>query len=829
MGQFTQNGVVYEELPDGNVKVIGYAPAPSATVAPSTARVAEQQAEERREVAAEARRIAAEERAIREERRKEEKHSREMAEKTSGGNKTPTQMTLEAKKEGEVKRASTIDDIMSEVRRLYEADIKGQPLKRGFGALEYIDALPRNDRFRSAGMAMLPLIRPLVAQTAKEGDSDKEMEVFLSYIPSNDDSDISIESKFSMLERLIGGMVDGKAPSQVVGSDDSAPGASQAENELDKAAATVDPSPEGLPPANEGGNDPQTIASGDFRFVDNPRARSTISSLINAGAGYSTIAAAAEKAGGVVPTLQEFNAIKKWMKDNPGVEYPASAVRAGQYEPLTGMQKLAGSDLGAGLATYADTATAGLAGMMAGEKGKGALDAMRANSPRATLAGDIAGGITGALGAEIGIGAKLAGTGLAKFAPRLGDAAYGGTLGFTQANDGEGLQGAALGAGLGVVGGAVGDRAMRGVGAVAKGVTDPAVQYLRAAGIPLTAGQALGGLAKSVEDKATSTPIIGDMINKRRMEGLEAFDLEGMRIAGAPIGSQPTAIGREGIDQLQGDVSAAYDSAVAGANVPLDDQFVDDIVDVAEKGYALPDDLRRRLGLALNNRVNPINEAGMMTGESYQQAMRGLKSYKGEATKPGFEQDYRNALSSAQDMLTGQMMRGGGDDVVSGLRSADNAYRGIKTVEDAAMRADGANYVYTPSQLQDALKKTQRKFPGQTPLTELADMGQQVLPSRIADSGTAGRAAQMLVPSAIGGAAGGGYAMGDYTGAGAGGLGATLALMAGGTKTGQKALTAAILKRPDIVRRLGELIANNSQVGGAVATGALAPYAVGPQ
>lgn len=139
-----------------------------------------------------------------------------LAQGPEGGKPSATELDLAAKAEGTRKRALTIRQAMREVAGLYEADIKGQPASRLFGLTEYMDTLPKNDRFRAAGNAILPLIRPLVAQTAREGDSDKEMQVFMAYVPSNDDSDIAIEQKMKMLDALVSGMAEGKPPSAIL-------------------------------------------------------------------------------------------------------------------------------------------------------------------------------------------------------------------------------------------------------------------------------------------------------------------------------------------------------------------------------------------------------------------------------------------------------------------------------------------------------------------------------------------------------------------------------------------------------------------------------------
>lgn len=207
---------------------------------------------------------------------------------------------------------------------------------------------------------------------------------------------------------------------------------------------------------------------------------------------------------------------------------------------------------------------------------------------------------------------------------------------------------------------------------------------------------------------------------------------------------------------------------------------------------------------------NPENlRVPTMTGDTYQQAMRGLKGYKAEVTKPGFEQDYRDALSGAQDVLRGQMIRGGGESVVQGLGRADQAYRLTKVLQDAVGAAKngtgtGQIQMFTPAQLNTAASRNAKKFGGKRPFADLIDAGQQVLPSQIPDSGTAGRIAQLALPGAIvGGGAGLGAANGGMEGAQTGGLmslGLLAALAAGGTKGGQKALNKVLFDRPAALR-----------------------------
>lgn len=784
--------------------------------------------------------VATAERADREEARAAEKAEREALEwaATHNSDGSPKPKAGAKDKGGDkliaARRILEMLDGEGGIREQFESNFEG-----GYSPLEYnfpgnpSDA-PQN--FDVTANAMLPFAKKLLRSPGEGSQSDKEGQDYRDQLPRASFRDSTNEMLIKQLRDTALSVLsengyDRDAYDETKGT--FADG-QQAEDELAKAQATEDPSPDALPPVNEGGNDPMgPIASGDSRIESDSRVNSMINSLVNAGAGKPTIDAALKERGLPAISPGEWARVKAWQRDNPGVRYEGANVT--REVPLSLLEKAAGSTLGSGVAHYANMAGAGIPAALAGERGKGALDAMEEANPNAAMTGKIFGGITGALGAEAALAAR-APVALAKYMPRVADTAFGATLGFNEAEEGQGLQGAALGGAAALGGGYLGEKLMRGVGKAAQGVTDPAVRYLRDANIPLTTGQTLGGVAKGIEDRATSVPFVGDIINRRRMEGLDAFNNKAFQDAGRTIGYTPETIGKTGVDDLMNATGRAYDDATAGVSVPNDQQFFDDLVTVQQQKMALPDELYPRFDRLMENHTNPIDLTGVMTGEQFQRAMRGLKTARGKAgTVAGeFEQPYRDAVSSGMDAFEGLMTRGGGDDVVRGLSDADTAYRNTKILEDATQRAKGGSqsgetYTFTPSQLQMSVQKSQRRYPSDTPLENLADMGQQVLPSQIPDSGTAGRAFQMAAPAALG-AGVGGYAdgaEGAMTGTGLG-LGATLALLAGGSRVSQKALTAALADRPEAILRAGELIANNSKLGRWTGTGVLTPLLVSP-
>ena len=193
-----------------------------------------------------------------------------------------------------------------------------------------------------------------------------------------------------------------------------------------------------------------------------------------------------------------------------------------------------------------------------------------------------------------------------------------------------------------------------------------------------------------------------------------------------------------------------------------------------------------------------------MTGQQYQQSMRGMSGYKAEATKPGFEQDYRDAISMVQDALKGQMMRNGGESVVTGLNKADQAYSILKPIEQATITARGTP---TPKQMLSAFTNNTKKYGGVgaaargDKVPDVVRYAAENAPN-IGNSGTADRLAGIMpfiLPTTLGGSAAGLETFTDSPF-----LTGTLATLAAlSTKTGQRATQAALTKRPKAIKRLG--------------------------
>lgn len=412
------------------------------------------------------------------------------------------------------------------------------------------------------------------------------------------------------------------------------------------------------------------------------------------------------------------------------------------------------------------------------------------------------------------------------------DAAYGGLYG---AGSSDNLGDAALnslsGTALSALGGVAGRGLAKGVAALGSPIGTQVAQRLNARGISLTPGQALGGVAKGVEDRLAGFPIIGDAINASRRQGVEDFNRVAINDSIAPTGVMVSnkAVGHEAIGEAQKAVSDAYDAALTPFQGISDQQLLSDISGIAG---AVRADQRDAFNNVLLKKVVPhLPAAGdPMTGRQLQKIKRGLQEsisqFKGDANGV----DLANDLGAMRDAMLDFAQRA--DPVnAAGYRAADAANAGLKRVESAA--AGTKDGVFTPGQYLQAIRK--RGFGTTTSnLASGSALGQDfasdisvTLPSSVPDSGTAGRMALgLLAPSLVGGA-GGAALGGGYSESGSGALtGAALGagLLSGPYLPGGRQVTQKLLlgKRNKTVNTLGDWLRKNAPlVGGVTAPAAL--------
>jgi hypothetical protein len=371
-------------------------------------------------------------------------------------------------------------------------------------------------------------------------------------------------------------------------------------------------------------------------------------------------------------------------------------------------------------------------------------------NPTASFVGNLSGGVLGTLGSGAITGAGKA---VATLAPRAlaGDALFGSLYGAGEDNDNR-LGGAVAGGIAGAVGGALGRGVVRQAGNIIGGSGSGAGRLLYDAGVLQTPGQigeASGGMfgrfLKRREDRLTGFSGIGDAIGRQQERGLRQFNNAAFREG---VGEVPPNIAEDGVQYIEDQiVPQAYGRALDGQNFVADHGF--------EQAVGRNLDLARGVGgleseapYQLQRAVAPfVDEAGNISGHNMQNITQELqrRAARLDRSQASTGPDAAALLRDTSDEL-GAMVERQAPGVMDQFREANSIYRNGQIIKDAVGRALNTEGVFTPAQLGMAARANAKKYGGNyanptRPFFDLQRAGQQVLPSKVPDSGTAGRQA----------------------------------------------------------------------------------------
>ena len=318
----------------------------------------------------------------------------------------------------------------------------------------------------------------------------------------------------------------------------------------------------------------------------------------------------------------------------------------------------------------------------------------------------------------------------------------------------ERLESSAVGGALGLGGTALG----RGAARVIRPATRKAVQMLQSMGVTPTPGQALGGVARSVEEKASSIPFLGEMIRGAERRGIEQFNVGTINRALSQAGlSLPkgTTAGREAIEAAGEAISKGYDDVLSGMSAQIDDTFAQQVDDIGIRlRSTLPAEYRDLFKGQVDEVINMVNKrGGNLTGDQAKQVISELSRRAANLRRDpnSFQRGLGEAVFDLRTAFQELLERSSSPDKSVRLRGLDSAYRDFLRLENAAGRIGSAEGVFTPAQLRAATRQMdpslrKRAFArGQAPMQDIAEAGQDVLARNIPNSGTADRSLMALL------------------------------------------------------------------------------------
>lgn len=421
------------------------------------------------------------------------------------------------------------------------------------------------------------------------------------------------------------------------------------------------------------------------------------------------------------------------------------------------------------------------------------LDAPLMNTG-AGLAGNIAGGVVGGTIAAP-LGPVGAGAALGYVAPTIGGPE-------------EVMTNMAFGSGAGWAG----DKVVKGLSRVVQPQVNQNVKTLMNEGVTPTPGQILGGNFARTEAKATSLPLVGDaIVNAQRRAGDE-LNRAAFNRALAPVGERvPGNLhGREAVKYIDDALGAKYDALLPKMTAQADQQFAGEIASLRTMvaDGALDPKVSATFERILDNRViGKFQGQSAMTGET----LKGVESHLSKEIarfRRSPDPDVNllaDALDEVQSSLRGLVARNN-PQYANELKAINSGWANFKRVQRAASYLGSDEGVFTPSQLESAVKaldrsKDKARFAeGRALMQDLSGPAKAVMGPKYPDSGTPGRLMNL-----------GGLAAAVYepmvAGLGAAGYGLY-------TAPAQKAIASLLTKRPQSAGLLASYIDKMTPVGG---------------
>lgn len=856
MAQFVQDGVVYEDLGNGNVRVVGYADAPQGQPAPMTIGSPKPREPEKPQNI----------------QRKDGSIVQVYADGTMNVLSGPVTETKgdPAKVRGTEEQrgkalqaftdAAALRRIAADLRKRYEA---GPGATKGIAGVQDFFPTEGNTGFDTAAQRARGYVKRSLGFTGGEGNVLAESEALYSpYLPNTSNWDGEILSKINALEQLagdaerqattiLGGRPDAAGNIIPIQDTQQAPMLAPAGN-IPPAGGSGPQGPDRSNPIPRGPVDPNfdptgrlTLGTGRFATDRDKQVQQQLNAMLNSGATEEQLLQAITSTGYApyynLGKIREVVQYRDRGGKGAGFALPTtgerSAFEKGVNTALTWEDPYIGFSPGTAAASGVNALGAGTLEAIAPQ----AFDEMRANNPVSAFTGDVA-GIVGATSAIGKIGAKVAN----RFAPqaltaggRFGnvvrsvapDAVYGAAYGgITEGDPLTGAATATLGSGAGQLGGKVIQKGLQ-------GVSDPAVRYLSDKGIPLTLGQIMGnrGIVGKGLNAAESHPVLGPLLGAGRDRSLAGWNKAKLNEIIEPVGGSVTRAGSEGLEQAQQAVGQGFRNALDGVTVSPDAQFISEAQAAMQAGAAVPK-FGEDFTYVMNQEVGPIfGQGGQLTGPQLQNAMQALGKIQGDFNRnPEALATYAgNAAGQVDDALTGLVNRQA-PDVMPAYDSAKQAYSQLVPFENAAISAINSRAgegIVTPTQYIRAMTNNTKNYGGRAAaargknLTDLDRFGQEVLPSTVPETGARLAAILPFVPTGL---LAGGSAAAGMNGGDAATVGSLAALAALTSPLGARLAQHTLVTRPEPVRKLGGMFGGRKAKKGLSSIGvATAPLLIG--
>lgn len=281
--------------------------------------------------------------------------------------------------------------------------------------------------------------------------------------------------------------------------------------------------------------------------------------------------------------------------------------------------------------------------------------------------------------------------------------------------------------------------------------TNPQVQALRAEGVRPTLGQTLGGMANAIEEKAASLPVVGDMIGRARRGAAQDLNTAAFNRALAPVGKTlpKDMVGREAVDFTEDALSQGYKSLLPGLTTKADKSFdaeIQSLRQMVNTGSLDPNAAKAFNRILQNDVLGKFKGQQAITGETLKaiESDLGAQARRFATSQDADQRLVGDALQEVQSSLRSLLERTN-PSKAGELKALNTAWANFKRVQKAAAQLGADDGIFTPAQLQSAVKAMDRSKDkgafarGNALMQDLSEAGKSVLGNKVPNSGTADR------------------------------------------------------------------------------------------
>jgi len=237
------------------------------------------------------------------------------------------------------------------------------------------------------------------------------------------------------------------------------------------------------------------------------------------------------------------------------------------------------------------------------------------------------------------------------------------------------------------------------------------------------------------------------------------------KAVGRTFGAEAESLTPEVMDAAKKRLGDEFDRIWGNNNIRVDDELLGSLSKLRNEANLLPEGEQRRLLSHLDDiesRVVPGADGSMMIpGEVANRFQSSLRR-----TVDGAQGFLKNNLNELRQSVVGAFNRSVSPQDAAALKLTQGQYKAMKTVEPLLQKAEASVAGRTPGDIPPALlsQAVVNSYKGgvaNSPLTEVAQIGQRFLVDRVPRTGGSPRA--LLQNAAIGGALGTGAWMNPYT------------------------------------------------------------------